>query len=269
MKSLIHSEWERLLNKKIFTLVFLIIPVIVFAMANYYSNKNQFLSINDPQYVYVSNFPVLSLIEIFIPFFNMLVMFAVVFSFTEEYRTGQIRLVLLRKYRLVQVFIAKFLVILLYLFLVLLSYYVFSLFIGYFYFEQADSLYVFNFEQPVSVAKSYVYGLKYYILAFVTLICLVTIFIFLSAISYSTTIAVGINFSFLIFSLFISAMLSNTFGEGSLLKYVSIIAIQFTGIAQAISDTGMLLGILSFLCSYIIISLLLSIFYFSKKDFFL
>ncbi|MDC7783995.1 hypothetical protein [Priestia megaterium] len=269
MKLLIHSELERLLNKKIFVLVLCVIPFVVLALANYYSNNNQNLAKTNPEYVYVSNFPVLSLVEVFIPFFNALIMLAVVFSYTEEFRTGQIRLVMLRKYKSIQIFWAKFCVTMIYLLLSLLIYYVSSFIIGHLYFEQADHLHLFNVKNAVSNYESYLYGFKYYLIAFLALMAMTTVFIFLSSISYSTTIALGANLGFIVLSMFIGAQLSNHFGEVGYLQYISLITIQFTGIAQAISNIGMLIWIIILLCSYIIIFSILSTVFFSKKDFFL
>ncbi|NPC91433.1 hypothetical protein HOO54_04030 [Bacillus sp. WMMC1349] len=269
MKSLIYSEWERLLSKKIFLTVIYVVPFFVVALASYYSNQNAALDPTNPEYVYISNFPVLSLAEIFIPFFNALAILLTVFSFTDEFRSGQIRFILLRRYTAVQIFISKLMVVILYQFCVFIIFYVSSFIIGHFYFSETNSLYVFHQINPISNLESYIYGIKYYALAFLALISITAVFIFISSISSSNTIALSANLGFIVFSMFMRGVLMNLFEMNQLPQFFSLISIQFTGITQALANIHALVWITLVQADYIFLFLLLTTIHFSRKDFYL
>ncbi|WJH34876.1 ABC transporter permease [Paenibacillus sp. CC-CFT747] len=109
MMRLLSSEWERLWKRKTAWLFLIGIPVILAGTAKYYLGHNTGLTPSSPEYATAENFPVMAMIEQLIVVFNVWALVLLTLSFTEEYRSGQLRMVMLRAYSRTQLFAAKWL----------------------------------------------------------------------------------------------------------------------------------------------------------------
>lgn len=269
MKPLFHNEWERLWSKKSSFLFLLFIPFIVFVTAIQSLEKNENLGKMDPQYSFWSNFPVMSLSEVFMLYFNIVAVLLVVMSFTHEYRTGQLRMVLQRGYSFSKVFLAKYIVVLLYLFVLLAFYFVCSLVTGLIFFEGEKEVQLFFRPEPVTQIKSLTYSVDYYLLSFLSLAAVASMAIFVGVVSKSSTSAFAITAIFLLVSMFYPVILGMFGGAIGYSQYIyfSLIEIQFSGVFQMLTHNLFLRRwIVSILAIYIVLGTSVSLVVFSKRD---
>lgn len=269
MKFLFHNEWERLWSKKSSFLFLLLIPFLVCITAFQSLENNKILGKTDPQYSFWSNFPVMSLSEVFMLYFNIVAVLLVVMSFTHEYRTGQLRMILQRSYSFSQVFLAKYIVVLLYLFLLLAFYFVCSLVAGLIFFEGAEEVYLFFQPDSVTQVKSLYYSVDYYLLSFLSLTAVASTAIFVGVVGRSSTSAFAVTAIFLLVSMLYPVLLG-MFGEVigySQYVYFSLIEIQFSGIVQMLTPNLFLRRwIFLILVIYIVLGTSASLWVFSNRD---
>lgn len=244
MYKLFISEWQRLWNKKSTWLCFLSIPFIIVASAKYYLGVNMVKDITSPEYTSVYNFPVAAMQEQLVSAFNIIVILLIVLSVTHEYRSGQIRMVLVRPIKLSSIFIAKCLVIIMVMFIYLLSYLVLSFIIGKMMFQELDEISVFYTTCKFSGFDMLIYTLKYYLVSFITLCAFSSVIFFIATISKSVVLSVGGSLSFLLTSAFYPIIMQLFFYNDKLklikLQMLSIIQIQYQGIAIMIGSHKMI-----------------------------
>lgn len=269
MRFLFQCEWKRIWSKKSSFLFLFFIPLLVFATALQSLKNNEILEKTDPQYAFWSNFPVMSISEVFMLYFNIVAVLIIVMSFTHEYRTGQLRMILQRSYRFSSVFLAKYFVVLLYLLLLVSFYFICSLVAGWFLFDSSEKVYLFFQTEPVSSVDSLVYSGAYYFLSFLSLAAVASVSIFAGVISKSSTSAFSITAGFLLISMLFPVLLG-MFSESlgySHYVYLSLIEIQFSGIVQMLTDNLFLkTWIFAVIMTYIILSTAASLLIFSKRD---
>lgn len=269
MKLLFQNEWERLWSRKTSFLFLLFTPILVFITVIQSLQNNKTLEKTDPQYSFWSNFPIMSLSEVFMLYFNIVAVLLVVISFTHEYRTGQLRMILQRSYSFSKVFFAKYIVVLLYLFLLLVFYFVCSLVIGLIVFEGAEEVYLFFQPEPVTPIKSMSYSVNYYLLSFLSLIAVVSTAILVGVVSRSSTSAFAATAAFFLVSM-IYPVLLGIFGEVigySQYVYFSLIEIQFSGVVQMLTSNLFLRRwIFSILVIYIVLGTSAALGVFSNRD---
>ncbi|WP_142506384.1 ABC transporter permease [Melghirimyces algeriensis] len=240
MMALIASEWERLWNRKITWFLFAMIPVILFVSGQYYQKSNQGLTPENPAYAVLDNFPVLVLAEQLMIGFNLMLLLLLVFSVTEEYRTGQIRMVMIRSYSFSQLLFAKWLTVMEVMLLFHVTYLILSYGFGAWMFDSTSQLLLFYHDEPVSHGPAFFYVLRYYALAFVTLIAISSIMTFIAVISQSTTTAIGGTIGFLLVSAGYPTILQK-FAQTMEPRpdphwyFLSITQIQYEGIALALA----------------------------------
>ena len=124
MSKLIASEWERLWKRKVTWLMFAAIPVMVYAAAKYCLHQNNTVTPDLPQYSVMGNFPVLGLAEMLMTAFNLVVLVLAALVVTDEHRSGQLRMVLIRTHSFRQIILAKFFVVVRFIFLYLVAYFI-------------------------------------------------------------------------------------------------------------------------------------------------
>ncbi|MFP3846967.1 ABC transporter permease, partial [Priestia filamentosa] len=135
MKALILTEWERLFKRKLTWIVLAMAPAGLLVAASYLQKQNGQLSPELPEYTFTGNFAVLGLSEMLFTAFNALLLVFITLMITEEYRTGQLRMVMIRARSLGELVTAKVLVILGFLFLFFILYFLSSYLIGFFFFD--------------------------------------------------------------------------------------------------------------------------------------
>ncbi|MBM7854019.1 ABC-type transport system involved in multi-copper enzyme maturation permease subunit [Desulfohalotomaculum tongense] len=274
MAELIKSEWERLWLKKSTWLCFSAIPFMVYAAISYYTKKNMVISQTSPEYTNFLNFPVAALQEQLISAVNVFLILFVVLSITEEYRSGQLRMVMIRRYNIREILSAKYIVILTAMFLFLLCYFIFSFIEGYIFLPKNNTTRFF-FREDIFLAKdAVIYCLKYYLLAFATMIAVASMCIFVSLISRSTTVAVGANIAIVLF-LAMGTEIVKIFAQilgcapPAKIMFSSIIHIQYKGIYFLLSGSKLNLWIMFIILVYTAVFSMFSYLYLRRKDSFM
>ncbi|SDW80686.1 ABC-2 family transporter protein [Marininema mesophilum] len=246
MISLIASEWQRIWSRKITWILFAAIPLVLFVTGHYYQGLNDNLKPDSPEFALMDNFPILALAEQLLSVFNMTLLLLLVFSITEEYRTGQLRMVMIRSYTFTQLFFAKWINVMIIMFLFNAFYFLLSYAFGSWMFDSSSHLMLFLHDDPVSNTSALLYNLRYYGFAFLTLIAISAVITFFAVISQTTTTAIGLTLGYLLVSVGYSQFL-HTFTQG--LKpainpawyFLSLTEIQYQGIALALADEPKLL----------------------------
>ena len=265
MRRLVISEWRRLWNKKITWLVLLLIPFIVGISVPYYLQKNENIDSSSAEFTSFGNFPIMSISEQLISIFNLVVIWLVVSIVTEEYHSGQLRLVLLRAYNFKQIFTAKFLTALLALAVYLITFFIFSYGFGFIFFPNVESISLFHYANPVSFAEAFLYSVAYYAVVWLTLVAMVCVMLLFAVVCKTPIIALGIGTGFLIFSLMFPNIVENASGN-SILEFFSITQIQWQGIVLMLHEIPALLNYGGILVGYIVIFYMISRLFFVKMD---
>ena len=270
MKSLFISEFQRLYYRKSTWACFLAIPVLLIASAKYYRGVNTVMDISNPQYTSFLIFPVAAMQEQLIVGFNMIVVLLMILSVTQEVRNGSIRMVLIRKFKPIEVFIVKFLVIITSVFIYLMTYLILGYIVGFIIFPKFDSVHIFYWGKTFNAGQAFIYTIKYYLISFLTLLSISSLVFFISTISKSVVIALGLSvatlFGLAVYPTIIQILLFNNI---NLMKYklLSVIQIQHQGIAMMIGEkNSFYLFNLSIIGIYILIFLLISFVIHKKSD---
>ncbi|SHJ40587.1 ABC-2 family transporter protein [Clostridium cavendishii DSM 21758] len=271
MKNLFLCEWKRLWCRKTIWICFFSIPIILYASAKYYLRVNQKVIFDSPQFTSFGNFPTAAIQEQLVLAFNLIVILIAVMSITEEYRSGQLRMIMIRPIKFSEIFIAKFLVLIVTIALYSLIYFLFSLILGYFLFPKINDISIFYHVKVFGISASLMYSVKYYLLALLTLIAISSVVFFISIISKSVIIALGVNVGFILISMTYPIILQAFFRGGGLLinkiMLLSLTHIQHMGIAFMLGQKHTLFLYISFvLLAYTLIFSTLSYFVFSKQD---
>ncbi|GAA0748662.1 ABC transporter permease subunit [Clostridium oceanicum] len=271
MLNLFKSEWQRLYSKKTTWLCFLLIPVIIMGSAKYCLFLNLSVNSTDSKFTQFYNFPVASIQELGSFSINMILILLIVLCVTEEFTNGSIRLVLIRPIKKGKVFLAKFLVIISTIFLILIVYLILSYILGYIIFPKSSSVTAFFWKRPFNPHEMFLYTLKYYSMLFLTLIAIATLEFFISIISKSVTISIGVNIGIYLFLLIYPRVIEIFISSKNPLlfkiQWLSVAHIQFEGIAAMLSQYKVLgLYSLTVLFIYIILFFILNHFIYCKKD---
>ncbi|MDR0270902.1 MAG: ABC transporter permease [Paenibacillus sp.] len=240
MIALLHSEWERLWKRKIAWLFLIAIPLIILATAKYYIGHNLAIPSGSPEHTTAENFPVMAMIEQLIVVFNVVALVLLTLSFTEEYRSGQLRLIMLRAYSSRQLFWAKCLAFALMMALFFLIYLLVAVAAGYMFFESSSRQVLFYYDRSISNGEMILYTLRYYGMAYATIVGMASVFIGIGVAARSSTAAIGLGMGVLLCSLafpLLFEMANRVLGLGlpHMLRYLSLTEIQFSGIAVMMS----------------------------------
>lgn len=267
MKGIIASELQRMWNKKIIFLSFIALPIISILSAKYYLGHNLKVDVLNPQYTSFGNFPAAAIQEQLMTVFNIIVVLITVFTVNYEYRNGQMRMVLLHSKDINKIFWGKFISILVTLFIFITFYYISSLIVGYITLPKLKEVSIFFHSKGFSIREALIYSLKYYGIALITLCTMASVITFLSIISKTTTTALGTSVGFIVASL-IYAQFFQVFQYNYKMSFLSLTQIQYQGIAILLSQSPMLIGLMSIiLIAYNIIFITLSYIIFTKRDY--
>ncbi|PEE40376.1 ABC transporter permease [Bacillus pseudomycoides] len=272
MMRLVRSEWERLWAKKVTWLCFAGIPVMLFASAKYYIGHNQAIAKTAVDYTYSNTFPVMGLAEMLISAFNLILLVTMALMISHEYHSGQMRMVLQRAHTYRQILLGKMITMFLMMALFFLVYFTCSYVIGYLCFNFNPNIFLFYYEQPTSSGMEvFLYTLKYYGVAYVMMVCVISIFMMLTVLSKSTTSAIAFGIGFIILSLGVPEIMQHFVPTRQVVfvRYSSIVNLQYEGIALSLIGKGnfiyLCLGVLSV---YIAISNFITFYVVGKKDHF-
>ncbi|MEK5040345.1 ABC transporter permease [Sporosarcina sp. FSL K6-3457] len=259
MNKLIASEWERLWKRKAIWLLFAAIPAMVYAAAKYCLHQNTTVTLDFPQYTVMGNFPVLGLAEMLMTAFNLVVLVITTMVVTDEYRSGQLRMVLIRTHSFRQIIFAKFFVVMSFIFLYLLAYFIICYGVGSMMFSSSETYPQFYHQSDTTVVEGFIYNLKFYGLAFLTLVAMSSVLFFIAIISHTTTTTLGIGIGFLFISIAYPTVIG-LFGQlvpnEILLKlyFTSLPMVQWQGLTFMLAESSSLLGwILLVLGCYIVL----------------
>ncbi|MBU5483848.1 hypothetical protein KQI86_05850 [Clostridium sp. MSJ-11] len=271
MKALVLSELERIWSKKSTWLILLSIPLVIYASARYYLGHNLNMTIDSPQYTSFGNFANAVMQEQLIVFFNIVLILLCVLVFTDEFTSGSIRMVFIRSVYYWEVFFSKLCSVAITMFVFVMAYFILSLPIGYILMPKLENVSIFYHSSKFTIKESILYGIKYYAIAYLTLMSMAFVISFIAMISKSITSAVGMSITFLFGSLIYPQILMIAFREMSdkLMSYqlLSITHIQHMGIAMMLGEKGFFSGfILIILTVYIIVFGILSYLIFNKTS---
>lgn len=274
MRRLFLCEFERIWARKSIWLLFLSLPFVLIASAKYYLGHNESVSTLSPEYTSFANFPAAAMQEQLMSFFNIAIVLIFALIITEEYRSGQIRMVMIRVESFKKLFFSKLAAAFVTIFFIMILYYVLSIFIGYIMMPNLSKVHVFYYKNELEAWKVFAYSGAYYFAALLTLIAFASVIIFITLISKSVTTAVGGSIGFLLFSLIYPTlvyMLGNINGIDKMaiakIQFLSLTHIQHMGIAIMLGERPQLVGLnVSILIIYTLIFTSMSYFIFIKRD---
>ncbi|UMR35637.1 ABC transporter permease [Paenibacillus polymyxa] len=181
MKRLLHSEFERLWKRKWFWLMVLCTPVLAYSTGLYYLRTR-----NVPIEVLHLNFIVTSLQENLYLFCNSAVAALAAAVFTEEFQSGRLRLLFMRRFTRGQIFWSKLLVLNISILLLLIVYALSSQLIA--------EVWRFSYDLSDTGLSGVrlLLTLEYYGWAFASLLAISSLYCFFAMYSKSVTYAIGI-----------------------------------------------------------------------------
>ncbi|WP_044641198.1 ABC transporter permease [Risungbinella massiliensis] len=272
MKQLIRAEWERLWKRRITWIIFALIPVGLFAAATYFQKQNEVTSVDLAQYAFAGNFPVLGLAEMLFTLFNAILLVFITLLITEEYRSGQLRMVMIRTYSFRKILLAKVIVLLLFVLSFFVVYFCLSYSIGFVMFDSPEMYHLFYHDQLVTLQDGLLYNLLFYGVSYLTVVALICVLVFIAVISKTTTTAIGGGLSFLLISFSYPMILeyfSRLLEKAVYMKifFSSIPMIQWQGITMMLAESPQLIGWnLTVLGCYIVIFSLATLLVVRRKD---
>ncbi|WP_144510543.1 ABC transporter permease [Bacillus sp. FJAT-22090] len=267
MKKLIFVELERLFLKKSTWLFLVSIPLILVFSAKYYRENNHFVSESVPEFTTANSFPIMGLSEQLMLTFNVVALVVVVLLFAQEYHTGQLRLVLQKSYTYRSIVLAKVLTTAIFLFIFMSIYFLLSYVIGFIVFDYKEEILLFFHSKTTSGIGVIFYNIKYYILAYISLLTMTSVYIMLSSLSKSITGAIGLGMGFLIISLLYPTVLQSFNMAIPYVMFSSITMIQHQGLVLMLAGNNhILIWNIAVLLLYSFISMFVSIVLSNKKD---
>lgn len=237
-KSLFIYELEKFWSKKINILCFLSIPIIVLLSLKFSLETNHLLKPTDVAFSSNLNFHITSLQEMLFTAFNAIVIAFCALSFHSEYRKGHLRIVFTRGISVKKLYIAKSLSLIINIFLILLFQFLVSCFSGLFFLPKSDKSALFFTNELYTISDIATFSLKYYLLAYLSLIVYASIVEFISIKLKSITGVIGLSLGFLFSNIFLLIVIGY-FVQGypenhpTALMYqsLSLLFIQFKGAA--------------------------------------
>lgn len=262
MITLFKSEWERLWSKRWTWLLVLAIPGLAYMTARFFES----LQVDHDT---LSELFVLIGLRNNLYFPVDIIMSALAASiFTEEYRGGQLKFVFLRQFTRTQIFFSKLLLICVCIVLMLILFAVSLIVIGYFFQFHDNSLLNYSLE-------AIQYTFVYYGFAFVSLLGISSLFIFISMYSKNVTYAIGGCVIYVLASLLLDGtviQLAALFSSFPLLElsitYSLIPFLQHTGLNEVIDgNSNAIIAIVSVVVAHLIVFLWGAYHRFVKSDY--
>lgn len=267
MKQLFFSEWQRMWKRKSTWLCFGLVPIILFNFVKYYLKLNLKFTSSSTKYTTFLNFPSTVLQMNLTLFFNIIAILLIIISITSEYRTGELRMIMIRAVSFKDIIKAKFLAIVSMLFLLLSSHLIISYILGYLFLPH-EKVKFRTYNYAFTLNEAVLYNFKYYIIAFITLIAAAVVIMVICINCRTTTGAVGGSLTFIAASALYPTMYSVFTNKVSeIVDLSSLVSIQDHGIliilAQNPKDIGLIIFIIAL---YIGVFYLIAVNLFNDKD---
>ncbi|EJO5346944.1 ABC transporter permease [Clostridium botulinum] len=279
---LFKSEFERLWKNKLTLFCFILIPLAIAGSSKYYLGNNLKIPVTSAEYTSFGNYSFMMFQEMLISLFNFICILFVCISITEEYRKGQIRLIMIRGYSFKEIYLAKVASIISTMFIFFVVYFLLSTAMGYFIAPKLYRVKLFYHSGTVSNLKAIFYSLEYYALGFLTVLAILSVFTLFSVTFKSSTGTIATCICFLLGSSIFSEVIKqcgimlskNPHSSINLIKIIeklyliTIPEIQHLGICLVLAQRPVLkCWILGVLAAYIIIFTFITCTIFSKRDY--
>ncbi|WP_199925687.1 ABC transporter permease [Paenibacillus bouchesdurhonensis] len=239
--ALLKYEGYKFFRRKVMWLSFLAVPFLIALSYLYLSKNNITLSAiapEDPSFASQISFPYLVIQEQLMLVFNGLVIFYTAIVITEERRSGELRQVIARGYTMWKVLASKMLLLAIVFFILFVECLGLSWIAGYLLMPKVDYAYTFFSYVPIRGLSALSYTIKYYGLAFLSVLGMLSLMTWVSILAKNKIITAGIGIGILIISMIYTQVISILYELGILridvLLYASIVQIQFTGIASVL-----------------------------------
>ena len=264
-------EFQRLIKRKSIWLAFLAVPLICYGLciklADVYSKEG----IPSEAMLSLHNFPVISLQQSIVFLFNIIIIFIIALSVTSEYSSGEIRMVLIRPIKKENVFICKFLSVVVLVGLYLVFYLICSYVIGYFKLESIDKVMILDASNLLQSHDAVIFTLKYYLTSFVSLLPMISIAYLIATLSKSVivTLCTGVGFTVVSmgYSTFIQIFARAYESNMDKIKLLSITEIEQNGVGKLLLGSNeIIVFISSVILIYFIVSITLSFIVNRRKD---
>lgn len=189
LKTLIKMEWYRFWKSRIIRLSFIIIPFIIFITSKYIMRMNS----EQPGLVNSTSFTYLVLKEQITLIMDLLVIYYLVSSITQEFRSGEIRMILSRGVKKEKIIAAKVLVVSVVMAAYMLLYGLFAYIYANNFIPNGNSI-IINHLGKVQIKgiQAALYTIKFYIIAYITILSFMALISFICVVSKNITIASGI-----------------------------------------------------------------------------
>lgn len=234
-KSLFIYEFEKFWLKKINVVCLFAILIVNFLSLKFALQSNKTAEMTDIVFSSSLNFHITSLQEMLLTAFNAIVITFCILSFHEEYRKGYLRMTFTRGISIRKLYIAKSLVMSLNIFLTILVHCIVSLLIALIFLPKANISPLYFKEGLYSAIDVIWFSIKYYILAYLSLLTFGSIIEFLSIKCKSITGVLGLSLGFVFVNIvYLSFVFKNyPVSDPIILKYssISLIFIQAKGAA--------------------------------------
>ncbi|OAA89315.1 ABC transporter permease [Clostridium ljungdahlii] len=270
MKQLFISEWQRLWNRKSTWISFMLIPLVIIAAIKHYIKIDALITTNSPKYVSCLNFPSAILRNESILFFDVIVILLIIMAVTSEYREGQMRMVMLRSFSFSEIFKVKYLVTLSTVFLLLITNFILSSFLGYLALSKQEVKFPY-YSNKFTINESMIYNIKYYVIAFLVLAAVISVIMCISMMCKTTIGTLSASLAFILVSIILpeifSFLMDNTSQIYNILYFSFITRIQYIGIETLLAQTPQQVGIIfTSIAFHIIVFYLIAHSLFSDQD---
>ncbi|GAA0116064.1 ABC transporter permease [Clostridium senegalense] len=233
-KHIFIYEFEKFWWKKINILCFISIPIVVLISLKFTLETNANANFTEVIFSSNMNFHISSLQEMLLTAFNLIIIIFFILSFNEEYRKGNLRLAFSRAISIKKLYIAKILVLALNIFLMLIVHFFIAIIIANIFLPKVSETALFLKEGLYSFSSVALYTIKYYFLAYLTLIAFGSIVQFFSIKCKTITTALGASIGVLFINIIYMAVIISFCNETNIDSYMSISTIytQFNGAAS-------------------------------------
>ncbi|MCB2309525.1 ABC transporter permease [Clostridium tagluense] len=238
---LYKSEFERIWKRRLTWICFILIPLSIAGASKYYLSNNYSHAVTSAEFVSFGNYPFMIFQKVLVTLFNIFTMLFVCMCVTEEYRSGEIRLVMIRGYSFLEIYFAKVAAIITTMLIFFLIFFLLSTVWGYFAATRLDKVMLFYHSNSVTILKAFLYSGKYYALGFLTTMAMLSVFMVFAVKCKTVTGAMGCSIAVIIGGLVFSEVIiyfGSILGKNLIthLYFSTITKIQHLGICMVLSE---------------------------------
>ncbi|MBM7107780.1 ABC-2 family transporter protein [Brevibacillus laterosporus] len=227
-------EWEKFWGKKTNVLCFIAVPFIVWLACTFSLETNVKVKMTDVAFSSNMNFHITSLQEMLLTACNAITIVFISLSFNEEYRSGSLRMAYVRPISIKQVYWAKTCSLIVVILFFLALQFLVSFLLGQFVLPHVNETALFFREGLYSGYDVIIFSIKYYGLAFLSLLVFGAVIESISLACKTITGTIGASLGFLFASGLFVVMLGE-FAKGSSYEHtilsMSLLYTQAKGIA--------------------------------------